>query len=94
MTPQFHPGRVNGPFDDPAVYVDFLYGRRALLFDLGDIRALPYRKILRITHIFISHTHIDHFYGFDHLLRLCLGREKRIHLFGPQHSACIFIGYS
>jgi ribonuclease Z len=83
MTPQFHPSLVNGPFDDPALYVDFLYERRALLFDLGDIRALPPRKILRLTHIFISHTHIDHFIGFDHLLRLCLGRGKRIHLFGP-----------
>jgi len=83
MTPQFHPIMVNGPFDDPALYVDFLYERRALLFDLGDIRALPPRKILRLSHIFISHTHIDHFIGFDHLIRLCLGREKRIHLFGP-----------
>jgi ribonuclease Z len=83
MTPQFHPSLVNSPFDDPALYVDFLYERRALLFDLGDIRALPPRKILRLTHIFISHTHIDHFIGFDHLLRLCLGRGKRIHLFGP-----------
>jgi ribonuclease Z len=83
MTPQFHPLLVNGPFEDPAVYVDFLYERRALLFDLGDIRALPPRKILRISHIFISHTHIDHFIGFDQLLRLCLGREKRIHLYGP-----------
>ncbi|MBK5276235.1 MAG: ribonuclease Z [Desulfuromonadales bacterium] len=83
MTPQFHPSLVNGPFDDPAVYVDFLHERRALLFDLGDIRALPPRKILRLSHIFISHTHIDHFFGFDHLLRLCLGREKLIRLFGP-----------
>ncbi|HZV83180.1 MAG TPA: MBL fold metallo-hydrolase [Geobacteraceae bacterium] len=83
MTPQFHPVLVNGPFDDPGVYVDFLYERRALLFDLGDIRALSPRKILRITHVFISHTHIDHFIGFDHLLRLCLGREKRLHLYGP-----------
>lgn len=83
MTPQFHPSLVNGPFDDPAVYVDFLHERRALLFDLGDIRALPPRKILRLSPVFISHTHIDHFIGFDHLLRLCLGRDKRIHLFGP-----------
>lgn len=83
MTPQFHPTLVNGPFDDPALYVDFLYERRALLFDLGDIQALPPRKILRLSHIFISHTHIDHFIGFDHLLRLSLGREKRLHLFGP-----------
>ena len=83
MTPQFHPILVNGPFDDPALYIDFLYERRALLFDLGDILALPPRKILRLSHIFISHAHIDHFIGFDHLLRLCLGREKRVHLFGP-----------
>jgi len=83
MTPQFHPVLVNGPFDDPGVYVDFLFERRALLFDLGEIRALPPRKILRLSHVFISHTHIDHFIGFDHLLRICLGREKRLHLFGP-----------
>jgi len=83
MTPQFLPCLVNDPFDDPGVYVDFLFERRALLFDLGDIRALSPRKILRLSHIFISHTHIDHFIGFDHLLRLCLGREKRLHLFGP-----------
>jgi len=83
MTPQFHPGLVNGPFDDPAVYIDFLHERRALLFDLGDIRALSPRKILRITHVFISHTHIDHFIGFDHLIRLFLGREKRLCFYGP-----------
>jgi ribonuclease Z len=83
MTPQFLPSLVNDPFDDPAVYVDFLYDRRAILFDLGDIRALPPRKILRVSHIFVSHTHIDHFIGFDLLLRLCLGREKRLHLYGP-----------
>lgn len=83
MTPLFHPGLVNGPFDDPVVYVDFLHERRALLFDLGNIESLPPRKILRLTHIYISHTHIDHFIGFDHLLRLCLGRDKTIHIFGP-----------
>ena len=83
MTPRFHPGLVNDPFDDPAVYVDFLYERRALMFDLGDIRALSPRKILRITHIFISHTHIDHFIGFSQVIRLFLGREKNLHLFGP-----------
>lgn len=83
MTPQFHPSLVNDPFDDPGVYVDFLYERRALLFDLGDIRALSARKILRLSHIFVSHTHVDHFFGFDHVLRLCLGREKQLQLFGP-----------
>lgn len=83
MTPQFHPTLVNGPFDDPALYVDFLFERRALLFDLGDIIPLSPRKVLRISHIFVSHTHVDHFIGFDRIVRLCLGREKELHLFGP-----------
>lgn len=83
MTPVFHPSLVNSPFADPCVYVDFLFDRRALLFDLGTLTALPTRKVLRISHIFISHTHIDHFIGLDHLVRLCLGRQKQIHLFGP-----------
>lgn len=83
MTPVFHPVLVNSPFADPCVYVDFLFDRRAMLFDLGTLSDLPTRKILRISHIFVSHTHIDHFIGFDHLVRLCLGRQKQIHLFGP-----------
>jgi ribonuclease Z len=83
MKPQFHPTLVNGPFGDPAVFVDFLYERRALLFDLGDIAHLPPRKILRLSHVFISHTHMDHFIGFDHLARIFLGREKKLCLYGP-----------
>lgn len=83
MRPNFHPSLINGPFDDPGVYVDFLFERRALLFDLGESGPLTPRKLLRVSHIFVSHTHVDHFIGFDNLVRLCLGREKRLHLFGP-----------
>jgi ribonuclease Z len=83
MTPLFHPLLVNGPLGDPVVFIDLKFSRRAFLFDLGEIRSLPPRKILKITHVFISHTHLDHFVGFDHLLRICLGRNKQIHLFGP-----------
>jgi ribonuclease Z len=83
MKPQFHPTLVNGPLGDPAVFVDFLFERRALLFDLGEVASLPPRKILRLSHVFISHTHMDHFIGFDHLVRICLGREKKLRLFGP-----------
>jgi ribonuclease Z len=54
-----------------------------LLFDLGDIQTLPPRMILKVDHIFVTHTHMDHFIGFDHLLRICLGREKHLALYGP-----------
>lgn len=83
MRPIFQPSLINGSSGDPVLFVDCLFERRALLFDLGDIRALPPRKLLRISHVFVSHAHMDHFIGFDWLLRILLGREKDLHLFGP-----------
>jgi ribonuclease Z len=84
MRPIFQPRLVNGPRGDPALFVDVLFERRALLFDLGDIGALPPRKLLRTSHVFVSHTHIDHFVGFDRLLRICLGRARPLALYGPE----------
>jgi ribonuclease Z len=83
MRPLLHPTLVNGRSGDPALYIETLFEKRAILFDLGDIAALPPRKILRLEQVFVSHAHIDHFVGFDRLLRLHVGREKRIALFGP-----------
>jgi ribonuclease Z len=83
VKPLFHPRLVNGPFDDPALYVEFMFERRALMFDLGDIAALSNRRLLRLSHIFVSHAHMDHFMGLDRLVRVCLGRDVRLHLFGP-----------
>ena len=83
MKPIFHPQLVNDPFGDPALYVEFLFEKRGLLFDLGDIAALATRRVLRLSHVFVSHTHMDHFVGFDRLLRLCLGRDKSLQLWGP-----------
>ena len=85
MKPLFHPELVNGEWGDPALYIECLFERRALLFDLGDLHRLAPRKILRISHVFVSHTHMDHFIGFDQLLRICLGRERKLVIFGPAH---------
>jgi ribonuclease Z len=84
MAPRFLPRPVNGPFEDPALYTPLRHEKRALLFDLGDIGALSPRDILKLTHIFVTHTHMDHFCGFDRVLRLLLGRNKNLRLYGPQ----------
>ncbi len=82
MRPLFEPALVNDAFGDPGLYVDFRDERRALLFDLGDVAALPPRKLLRLSDIFVSHAHIDHFVGFDRWLRVVLGRKARVALYG------------
>jgi ribonuclease BN (tRNA processing enzyme) len=78
MRPLLHPTLLNGRFGDPALDVETLFESRAILFDLGDIAVLPPRKILRLEHVFVSHAHIDHFVGFDRLLRVLVGRQKNV----------------
>lgn len=85
MKPNFLPKLINDPLGDPGMMVEFLYERRALQFDLGDLSGIPNSELLKISHVFVSHTHIDHFIGFDRLLRVVFGREKTIHLFGPEN---------
>ena len=84
MTPTFHPRLVNGRFGDPALFVEMLHRREALLFDLGDLSALSARDLLRVSHVFVSHMHMDHFIGFDALLRLSVGRDKQVRIAGPE----------
>lgn len=74
---------VNGPFDDPGVFVALVRDRRAFLFDLGEIGPLSVREVLRVGDVFVSHAHMDHFAGFDRLLRLMLGRDLAVRLWGP-----------
>ena len=84
MRPRFHPRLINGPYDDPGLYIPFHFENRAIIFDLGDTRTLSTKDLLKISHVFITHTHIDHFIGFDRILRLLLGREKNLYLYGPR----------
>lgn len=83
MKSAFVPRLVNHPFGDPGLYIAFRYQGRAMLFDLGRIDRQPAAELLKITHVFVSHTHMDHFIGFDHLLRIFLSRDLRVDLFGP-----------
>jgi ribonuclease Z len=90
VTPTFHPRLVNGRSGDPALFVEMLHRREALLFDLGDLSALSTRDLLRVSHVFVSHMHMDHFIGFDALLRVNIGREKTIRIVGPEGlCACV-----
>jgi ribonuclease Z len=83
MNPSFSSYLVNDVFGDPGIYVEIRWCKRALLFDLGDNDGLGPTRLLRAGDIFVSHTHMDHFIGFDTLLRVALGRGKALRLFGP-----------
>lgn len=84
MKSSFAPRLVNGPFGDPGLFVALRWLGRALLFDLGSLDRTPASALSRATHIFVSHTHLDHFVGFDRLLRIFLGRDRELSLYGPQ----------
>jgi ribonuclease Z len=81
----FDPHLVHPAFGDPGLYVDFRDERRALLFDMGDLATLPPRKLMRVSQIFVTHAHMDHFAGFDHWLRVVLGRKSEVVVFGGPH---------
>lgn len=83
MNPSFSSYLVNDCFGDPGVYVEVRWSKRALLFDLGHNDSLGSTRLLRANDIFVSHTHMDHFIGFDAVVRVALGRGKTLRLYGP-----------
>lgn len=85
MKSAIQPALINDPFGDPGLLVHFLLQKRALLFDLGDLSAVSNGTLLKVSHVFVSHTHIDHFIGFDRVLRTLFGHEKTLTIFGPKN---------
>ncbi len=84
MKTTFRPRLLNGQTGDPALLVTLRWHGRALLVDLGRIDRTPATVLLPIEAVFVSHTHMDHFMGFDQLLRLFLARDATLRLYGPE----------
>ncbi len=72
---------LNPPGDDPGVILRLVGLGRTLLFDLGE-HQLPTAELLEVSDLFVSHAHIDHFAGFDRLLRALIGHDRRVRIHG------------
>lgn len=83
MRPTLHPRLLNGRSGDPGLYLEALHLPEAILLDCGDLATLSPRHLLRVGVVAVSHTHMDHWAGFDRLLRLLIGRERTLPLVGP-----------
>jgi|WetSurMetagenome_2_1015567.scaffolds.fasta_scaffold58093_2 ribonuclease Z len=83
MRSLFHPALLHAATGDPGLWIDVPDEGRALLLDLPAIAHVPTKKLLRVAHAVVSHTHMDHYVGFDHLLRVALRRDEPLTVTGP-----------
>ncbi len=73
---------VNEKYEDPGLVIEVETLGDYILFDIGNIHRLDRHLIKKINKIFITHTHMDHFIGFDYLLRNKLGKAQTVEIFG------------
>ncbi len=76
--------QLNSPFDDSVFFVRNIYHRKAMLFDCGRLGNLSHTDILSLSDIFVSHTHMDHFFGFDRIIRGSIIGEHELRIYGPE----------
>ncbi len=84
MRPSFVPRLVNGPLFDPVLYVRIMNEKKALMFDCGYFQTMADRELLALDTICISHGHMNHFMGFDNVLRTILHRKEPLNIYGPE----------
>lgn len=74
---------VNAPWEDPTVIINLNDAREYWLFDCGDLSKVSVGTLIGVTEVFVTHTHIDHFIGFDRILRMNLREAKELCFYGP-----------
>lgn len=72
-----------GLLDDPLLLVRVRPTGRSLLFDCGQLQHLAKRALRSIDTVFVSHAHMDHFMGLDHLVRHTHVSPRPLDLYGP-----------
>jgi ribonuclease Z len=75
---------VNGSTGDPSLLVDYPGRDDAFLFDAGENCALDAKTLGDLHAVFLSHHHVDHFVGFDRIIRANLDRDKALSVYGPK----------
>lgn len=74
---------VNGVQGDPCLFSHFIRSGEAILCDLGTLEPLPQKDLMKVHRAFVSHCHVDHFVGFDRLLRVNIPHRRPLELYGP-----------
>ncbi len=75
--------RINPLEEDPFLFVELEDVYETFLFDTGFRVRGNFRKIRKLGGIFITHAHIDHLIGWDHLMRSLLSEDKTLNVYGP-----------
>ena len=77
------PSFFSGLLDDPVLFINVRPTGRGILIDCGQLHHLAKRVLRSIDAVFISHAHMDHLMGFDHLLRHVHVAPRTIACYGP-----------
>ncbi|MFT5619209.1 MAG: ribonuclease Z [Arenicella sp.] len=80
----FFPQLKSLPNEDISILFTLDNHSDSYLCECGEASGLSVKDCQNVRAIFISHTHIDHFIGFDKVLRHQLGIGKRVIICGPK----------